>query len=160
MSVRGLYVGGKSTGNQNLKRSRRTAPVAQTLGGGAATPEQIGVPALSPRAETQVAALQLERRQEEKELRGGDYVAAPAPTDDLTQIAKALGVFGQQFSNTLEAGIKYEGAEQGRAACSDRAARGADGADARRPPTARHSQAAVQVSIRHVRGLGHRREKK
>lgn len=115
MSVRGLYVGGKSTGNQNLKRSRRTAPVAQTLGGGAATPEQIGVPALSPRAETQVAALQLERRQEEKELRGGDYVAAPAPTDDLTQIAKALGVFGQQFSNTLEAGIKYEGAEQSRA---------------------------------------------
>ena len=115
MSVRGLYVGGKSTGNQNLKRSRRTAPVAQTLGGGAATPEQIGVPALSPRAETQVAALQLERRQEEKELRGGDYVAAPAPTDDLTGIAKALGVFGQSFTSALEAGIKQEGAEQSRA---------------------------------------------
>lgn len=115
MSVRGLYVGGKSTDNQNLKKGRRTAPVAQTLGGGTATPEQIGVPALSPRAETQVAALQLERRQDEQELRGGDYVAAPAPTDDLNLIAKSLGDVGRSFQAALDAGIKWEGAEQGRA---------------------------------------------
>ena len=116
MSTRGLYVGGKSTGNRNLSKSRRTAPVATTQGSaGPVSGERLPVPTLSPKASMQVAALEMQRQQQDQQLKLPEYVAGPKPNNDLQLLAKSLGQFGTQLERTVEAGIKYEGKEQERA---------------------------------------------
>jgi hypothetical protein len=107
-SVRGLFVGGKSTGSTNRQSSQRTAPVA--TGQGSAAPlqaDEIQAPTLSPQASMQAAVLQAERQDSLKSIRFPQYIPPPQPNDDLRQLAKALGGFSSSLGTLTEAGIEF-----------------------------------------------------
>ena len=108
-SVRGLYVGGKSTGNTNRQQSRRTAPVA--TGQGSAAPletQEIQAPTLSPQASMQAAVLQAERQDTLKNIQFPAYVPPPEPSGDLRALTKALGQFSSSLGSLTEQGIEFE----------------------------------------------------
>jgi len=108
-SVRGLYVGGKSTGNTNRQQSRRTAPVA--TGQGSAAPletQEIQAPTLSPQASMQAAVLQAERQDTLKNIQFPAYVPPPEPSGDLRALTKALGGFSSSLGTLVEGGIQLE----------------------------------------------------
>ena len=107
-SVRGLFVGGKSTGNTNRQSSQRTAPIA--TGQGSAAPlqaDEIQAPTLSPQASMQAAVLQAERQDNLKSIRFPQYIPPPQPNDDLRQLAKALGTFSSSLGTLTEVGIEF-----------------------------------------------------
>ena len=107
-SVRGLFVGGKSTGSTNRQSSQRTAPVA--TGQGSAAPlqaDEIQAPTLSPQASMQAAVLQAERQDSLKSIRFPQYIPPPQPNDDLRQLAKSLGTFSSSLGTLTEAGIEF-----------------------------------------------------
>lgn len=107
-SVRGLFVGGKSTGNTNRQSSQRTAPIA--TGQGSAAPlqaDEIQAPTLSPQASMQAAVLQAERQDSLKSIRFPQYIPPPQPNDDLRQLAKSLGTFSSSLGTLTEVGIEF-----------------------------------------------------
>ena len=107
-SVRGLFVGGKSTGSTNRQSSQRTAPVA--TGQGSAAPlqaDEIQAPTLSPQASMQAAVLQAERQDSLKSIRFPQYIPPPQPNDDLRQLAKALGTFSSSLGTLTETSIEF-----------------------------------------------------
>lgn len=107
-SVRGLFVGGKSTGNTNRQSSQRTAPIATSQGSAAPLQaDEIQAPTLSPQASMQAAVLQAERQDSLKSIRFPQYIPPPQPNDDLRQLAKALGGFSSSLGTLTEAGIEF-----------------------------------------------------
>tara|TARA_R100000458_G_C8276367_1_gene251663 strand:+ start:467 stop:3388 length:2922 start_codon:yes stop_codon:yes gene_type:complete len=107
-SVRGLFVGGKSTGNTNRQSSQRTAPIATSQGSAAPLQaDEIQAPTLSPQASMQAAVLQAERQDSLKSIRFPQYIPPPQPNDDLRQLAKSLGTFSTSLGALTEAGIEF-----------------------------------------------------
>ena len=107
-SVRGLFVGGKSTGNTNRQSSQRTAPIATSQGSAAPLQaDEIQAPTLSPQASMQAAVLQAERQDSLKSIRFPQYIPPPQPNDDLRQLAKSLGTFSSSLGALTEAGIEF-----------------------------------------------------
>ena len=108
-SVRGLFVGGKSSGNTNRQTSRRTAPVAEGQGSAAPLQEaQIQAPVLSPQAQMRVAILQAEKQDQLKNIQFPAYVRPPEPSGDMDRLAKSLGIVSTELGRLTTAGIEFE----------------------------------------------------
>ena len=114
-SVRGLFVGGKSTGNTNRQQGRRTAPAAMNQAAGRPVdPPDIEVPTLSPQASMQATVLQAEKQEMAKRAQFSPYIA-PKRNDDLGKLATALRNFSGNLETLVETGVQFEKAENDRA---------------------------------------------
>lgn len=114
-SVRGLFVGGKSTGNNNRQQGRRTAPAAMNQAAGRPVdPPDIEVPTLSPQASMQVTVLQAEKQEMAKRAQFSPYIA-PKRNDDLGKLATSLRNFSSNIETLVETGVQFEKQENDRA---------------------------------------------